>query len=149
MNMTTFWTSLAIGAVIALLASWRFSRSGGHARFRPAIGVVGLVFLAIMGAVAFLSVILAKMVGNQGPPGLPAEVKAQLEATRKQQQLLQRVTPAPAIVPATPATEVPVAIPDSSITPPAKSTADVTPGSELDSLPEPAGSSEDEEVPEP
>jgi hypothetical protein len=68
MNVIAFWISFGIGALISSALCVRFSRSGSHARFRPAMGVVALVFVVMLGGVALISVILAKAVGKQVPP---------------------------------------------------------------------------------
>ena len=68
MNLEAFWISFGIGALIALLVSWRFAKKAIHPRFRPHFGVVLMLFLAMLGAAAFLSLLVSRMVGNKVPP---------------------------------------------------------------------------------
>ncbi len=68
MNVIAFWISFGIGSLISAALCVRFSRSGSHPRFRPAKGVVALVFVVMLGGAAFISVILANAVGKQVPP---------------------------------------------------------------------------------
>jgi hypothetical protein len=147
MNMTTFWTTLAVGALVALLASWRFSRTGSHPRFRPAMGVVLMVFMAIMGVVAFLAMFFGKMVGNKLPPVMTAEERKVLEAEKKTTIPLTPAEPSSSLVP--PATELPLPTPTEELPAPAESVpaeAPVEPAVEpvapapTDELPEPAPS---------
>ena len=128
MNTTTFWITLAVGALVALVASWRFSRSGSHPRFRPAMGVVLMVFMAIMGVVGFLAVVFGKMVGNKLPPVMNAEERKVWEAQQK------------SLVPAVPIEPVvPAPLPESAVPP--QETALPAPTdlpTPADELPEPA-----------
>ena len=68
MNLEAFWISCGIGALIALLGSWRFAKKAIHPRFRPHFGVVVMLFLAMLGAAAFLALLVSRMVGNKVPP---------------------------------------------------------------------------------
>jgi hypothetical protein len=68
MNLEAFWISFGIGALIALLVSWRFAKTAIHPRFRPHFGVVLMLFLAILGAAAFFALLVSRMVGNNLPP---------------------------------------------------------------------------------
>ena len=106
MNTTTFWITLAVGALVALVASWRFSRSGSHPRFRPAMGVVLMVFMAIMGVVGFLAVVFGNMVGNKLPPVMNAEERKVWEAQQK------------SLVPSVPVEPVlPASVPENAVKP--------------------------------
>jgi hypothetical protein len=67
MNHQVFLIALAVGTVIAVLLSWRYSRKGIHPRFYPHIGFVIVVFLALMGIVSFLSFMISTMIGNEVP----------------------------------------------------------------------------------
>lgn len=68
MNHQVFFIALAIGTIIAVLLSWRYSRKGIHPRFYPHIGFVLVVFLSLMGIVSFLSFMISTMIGNKVPP---------------------------------------------------------------------------------
>ena len=146
MNTTTFWITLAVGALVALVASWRFSRSGSHPRFRPAMGVVLMVFMAIMGVVGFLAVVFGNMVGNKLPPVMNAEERKVWEAQQK------------SLVPSVPVEPViPASVPENAVKPekivaPDPSGLPVPAPTELpaagDELPEPAPSTP-EDVPPP
>jgi hypothetical protein len=77
MNLLTFFVALGIGTVVALYMSWRYSRKGIHPRFYPHFGLVAVVFVTLMGGVAFLAFIISHMVGNKlpsvGTPVTPVE----------------------------------------------------------------------------
>jgi hypothetical protein len=68
MNLIAFWISFGIGTLISLAVCFRFSRSGSHPRFRPALGVVAIVFVVLLGGVALISALIANAVGNKVPP---------------------------------------------------------------------------------
>lgn len=77
MNHPTFFVALGIGTLIALYMSWRYAHKGIHPRFYPHFGFVAVVFVVLMGAVAFLSFVISHMVGNEVPsvqgPAVPAK----------------------------------------------------------------------------
>jgi len=144
MNTTTFWITIAVGTLVALLASWRFSRSGSHPRFRPAMGVVLMVFMAIMAFVGFLAVVFGKMVGNKLPPVMTAEERKVSEA---QQKSLVPSVPVEPVVPVVPAQESTLPVPTEELPTPAEelpAPADepaapiVEPPATSEELPEPA-----------
>ena len=68
MNLQVFFIALALGALVALYVSWRFAHRGIHPRFYPHFGLVAVVFLGLMGAMAFLAFVMSHMVGNPVPP---------------------------------------------------------------------------------
>lgn len=68
MNLEAFWISFGIGALIALLVSWRFAKKAIHARFRPHFCVVLMLFLVMLGAAAFFALLVSRVVGNKVPP---------------------------------------------------------------------------------
>lgn len=68
MNQQAFWISVIIGTLVALVASWKFSRRGIHPRFHPPLGVVLVVFLCLMGCVGFIAFVIGRLVGNPLPP---------------------------------------------------------------------------------
>ena len=113
MNTTTCLITLAVGTLVALLASWRFSRSGSHPRFRPAIGLVLMVFIAIMGVVGFLAVLFGMMVGNKIPPVMTLEERKVWEAQQK--SLVPRITTEPVLPLVAPATESALPFPTSEL----------------------------------
>lgn len=89
MNIQAFWVSLGVGSFIALLVAWKFSRRGGHPRFRPALGVVLLVLLVQLAAVAFVSTVISKMVGNPLLPVMTDEERKASMEREKREKLLQ------------------------------------------------------------
>ena len=68
MNLAVFFSVLGLGGVAALYASWRYSRKGIHPRFYPHFGLVAMVFMILMGAVAIISFVISRLVGNEDPP---------------------------------------------------------------------------------
>lgn len=81
MNQQAFLITIILGTLVALGVSWKFSRKGIHPRFHPPLGVVLMVFLCLMGCVAFLAFVIGRMVGNPLPPLGPAPAAAAEEAS--------------------------------------------------------------------
>jgi hypothetical protein len=111
------------------------------------MGVVLMVFMSIMGVVAFLAMFFGKMVGNKLPPVMTAEERKVLEAEKKTTIPLTPAEPSSSLVP--PATELPLPTPTEELPAPAESVpaeAPVEPAVEpvapvpTDELPEPAPS---------
>lgn len=145
LNMTTFWITLGVGTLVALVASWRFSRSGSHPRFRPAMGVVLMVFMAIMAVVGFLAVVFGRMVGNKLPPVMNAEERKVWEAQQKSMVPSVPSETAPPVV--TPSAESALPVPSGELPAPAEALPAaaaesvvpvVEPPDALEELPEPA-----------